>query len=44
MRLATIFGLAFVWLGLTLAINSVALAEIKRPDRGGCPGECWKVD
>jgi hypothetical protein len=31
MRFAIIFGRAFLWLGLTLAINSVALAEIGRP-------------
>ncbi len=37
MRLATIFGRAALWLGLTLAINSVALADIGRPGRDQGP-------
>ena len=37
MRLAAIFGRAFLWLGLTLAINSVALADIGRPGRDAGP-------
>ncbi|MHA1530131.1 MAG: hypothetical protein ACTSVG_14015 [Alphaproteobacteria bacterium] len=37
MRLTTVCGRAFVWLGLTLAINSVALADIGRPGRDAGP-------
>jgi hypothetical protein len=37
MRLATVFGRAFVWLSLSLAIDSVALADIGRPDRDEGP-------
>ncbi len=37
MRLAKIFGGAVLWLGLTLAINSLAFADIGRPGRDGGP-------
>lgn len=37
MRLATIFGRAALWLGLTLAIHSMALADIGRPGRDAGP-------
>jgi hypothetical protein len=37
MRLAKIFGRAALWLGFTLAINSLAFADIDRPGRDGPP-------
>ncbi len=37
MWLAKIFGRTFLWLGLTLAINSLAFADIGRPGRDGGP-------
>ena len=37
MRLARILGRAILWMGLTLAMNSLAFADIGRPDRNGPP-------
>ena len=37
MRLARILGRAILWMGLTLAMNSLAFADIGRPGRNGPP-------